>query len=100
MEVNCESVTLVSDLLNQTQDRRAAIEHDGFIFTACDVNNFFSLGDTCKGLIHNIQFIERRLRRMQLSDSAVDEHKIRHRHSFLVETLVPAADDFAHALEI
>src|SRR5262245_54625520 len=72
MKRDGKTMALVTNLLNQAQNRRAAFERDRFILAAGDVNNLFALRDAPQRLIHNIELIERGLCGVQLSDAAVD----------------------------
>ncbi len=40
-----EAVALVADLLDEVQDGRAAVEDDGVVLLAVDVDDLFALGD-------------------------------------------------------
>src|SRR4029078_4448960 len=100
MKIDCESVAFVADLLNQPQDRRAALEDNRLVFATCPVNDFFLFRDTGQRLIDNIQFIESGLRRVQLSNAAVDKNEVGHRESLVLNPSVPATNHLAHALEI
>jgi hypothetical protein len=45
MVADCEAVALVADELDQMQNRRPAVEDDGLLFIAVEVDNLFALGD-------------------------------------------------------
>ena len=45
MVADSEAVALVADDLHHVQHGRAAVEHDGLVFVAVDVDHFFALGD-------------------------------------------------------
>ncbi len=45
MVADGEAVALVADDLDEMQDRRAAVEDDGFVFVAVEVDDFFLFGD-------------------------------------------------------
>jgi hypothetical protein len=44
-----EAVALVADELDEMQHRRAAVEDDGLVFVAVEVDDFFALGDGGEG---------------------------------------------------
>ena len=46
VEIDGEAMALISDLLNEPQYRRPALEHYGLVLSARDVNDFFFLCDT------------------------------------------------------
>src|SRR5437867_2902897 len=100
MERDRKTVTLIANLLDQPQNRRTAIEDDRFILLSRDADDFFTFGDACQRLIHNIQRIESRLRRVQLSDAAINQNEVGHRELFFLDAVVASADNLAHALEI
>jgi hypothetical protein len=45
MVANGEAMTLVADDLDEMEDGGAAVEHDGFVLVAVEVDHFFALGD-------------------------------------------------------
>src|SRR5438552_13051524 len=74
VEIDGEAMALITDLLNKAQHGRTTVEDHGLILTAGDVNNLFSFGNARQLLIDNIEFVERRLRRVQLADTSVDKN--------------------------
>ena len=93
-------MALISDLLNEPEDRRTALQNHGLVLAAGDINNLFLLCDARQCLIDDIQFVESRLCRVQLTDSPVDKHKIGHAQSFILDALVTPCDDLPHTLKI
>ena len=71
MKRDCESMTLIADLLNQSKNRRSFFKNNGVIFAAGNVDDLLTLCDACQRLIDNIKGIQSGLGRMQLSQTAV-----------------------------
>src|SRR4051812_6557143 len=82
MKTDRKAMALVADLLDQSQNRRPAFQHDGFIFSSGDVNDLFAFSNAGQWLIYDIQSIQCRLCCMELADATVDQYQIRHVQSF------------------
>ena len=68
-----EAMALVADELDEMQDRRAAVEDDGLVFVAVDVDDFFALGDGGQGLDGEAEGFESFGGGVELAEAAVDE---------------------------
>src|SRR5438445_8268203 len=88
VKINGKAMALISDLLNEPEDRRTPLKDHGFVLAAGDINDLFLLCDTRQRLIDDVQFVESRLCRMQLADASVNEDKIGHAQSFILDSLV------------
>jgi len=55
MKGDCETMGFVADLLNEVQNRGVAIQGDGVVFLAENVEDFFLLGDAGQGLVDDLQ---------------------------------------------
>src|SRR5688572_6624296 len=71
MESYGETMAFVTNLLDQPQNGRSAVQDDGFVLAAGDVDDLLALGDAGKRLIDDVQGIQRGLRRVKLPDTAV-----------------------------
>src|SRR5262245_35781556 len=100
MKGNRKAMALITNLLNHSKHRRTALEKDGLVFAAGHINDFLPLCDTGKRLVHDIELVQCELCGVQLPDATVNQNEVRHRLSFFLYTLVPACNDFTHALEI
>ena len=58
-----EAVALVADLLDEVQHGRAAVEDDGLVLLAVDVDDLFALGDGGERLQGDAELFERGVRR-------------------------------------
>src|ERR1041385_1727137 len=72
VKINGKAMALISDLLNEREDRRTPLQDHGLVLAAGDINNLFLLCDARQCLVDDIQFVESRLCRMQLTDAPVD----------------------------
>jgi hypothetical protein len=68
-----EAVALVANALDQMQDGGAAIEDDGLVFLAVEVDDFFSLGDGGEWLGGDAEGFKGGGGGVELADAAVDE---------------------------
>jgi hypothetical protein len=68
-----EAVALVADELDEMQDRRAAVEDDGLVFIAVEIDDFFALGDGGQGLAGQAERLEGFGGGVELAEAAVDE---------------------------
>jgi len=68
-----EAVRLVANALDEMQDRGAAVEDDGLVLLAVEVDDFFSLRYRREGLGGEAEGFERGGGGVELADSAVDE---------------------------
>src|SRR5260370_38315951 len=99
MKGHGKTMGLISDLLNQMQDRRMAFQDDRLIFLAEDVEDFFFLGDARERLIDDLQRVKGLRGGMQLPDSAINQDQARQRFLLLLQPAVAARYGFAHAGE-
>src|SRR5579871_3613275 len=51
MESDGEAMSFVANLLDQVENRRMAVQFDGFVFLAIHVEDFFLLGDAAEWLV-------------------------------------------------
>ena len=68
-----EAVALVADLLDEVEDRGAAVEDDGFVFLSVDVDDLFAFGDGGERLEGDAELFECRVGGVELAEAAVDE---------------------------
>jgi len=68
-----EAVRFVANALDEMQDRRAAVEDDGLVLLAVEVDDFFALGNGGEGLGGQPEGFEGFGGGVELADSAVDE---------------------------
>ena len=68
-----EAVALVADELDEMQDRRAAVEDDGLVFVAVEIDDFFALGDGGERLRREAEGFEGFGGGVELAEAAVDE---------------------------
>ena len=68
-----EAVRFVADALDQMQDGGAAVEDDGLVFLAVEVDDFFSLGDGGEGLGGDAEGFESFGGCVELAQASVDE---------------------------
>ena len=100
MVADGKAMAFVADELNQVEDRRAAVEDDGLVFVAVEIDDFFLLGDGGQGLRGEAERFQSFGRGVQLAEAAVDEDKRWHRLVFFFESAVASRDDFAHGGEV
>ena len=86
--------------LHEMQHRRTAVEDDGIVFLAVEVDDLFAFGDRGEWLSGNAYSLERGSCGVKLAESAVDEDEAGHRLVFFGDAFVAAADDLAHGGEI
>jgi hypothetical protein len=79
MKTHSEAVRFIANLLDEMKDRRVALQPNGLILLAEDINNFFLLGNAGDRLVDDFQLFERRRSRVQLADPAVDQDQSRER---------------------
>jgi hypothetical protein len=77
MVANGEAVTLVADDLDEMEDGRAAIENDGLVFVAVQINYFFALGDGGQRLAGEAEGFKGFRGGVELAEAAVDEDERR-----------------------
>ena len=77
-----EAVALVADELDEMQHGRAAVEDDGLVFVAVDVDDFFFLGDGGEGLRGEAEGFEGVGGGVELAEAAVDEDQGGHGGGF------------------
>jgi hypothetical protein len=68
-----EAMALVADHLDQVQDGGMAIEDDGLVFVAVEVDDFFFFGDGGEGLRGEAEGFEGVGGSVELAEAAVDE---------------------------
>jgi hypothetical protein len=68
-----EAVALVADELHQVQDGGAAVEDDGILLVAVEVDDFFALGDGGQRLRCDAERFEGFGSGVELAEAAVDE---------------------------
>jgi signal transduction histidine kinase len=73
MVADGETVALVADELDEMKDRGAAVEDDGLVFVAVEVDDLFALGDGGQGLRSDAERFEGFGGGVELTESAVDE---------------------------
>ena len=78
MVADCEAVALVADELDQMQNRRPAVEDDGLLLIAVEVDNLFALGDRgqrrlCEAGRGKVERFEGLGGSVELAQAAVDE---------------------------
>src|SRR5882672_9021209 len=73
VEGHREPVSLVPDLLNQVEDRRVALQHDGFVLLPKDVEDLYVFCDAGHRLIDDLQRLQRLGGRVKLADPAINQ---------------------------
>ena len=68
-----EAVALVADELDRVQDGRAAVEDDGLVFVAVEVDDLFAFGDRGQRLAGEAERFEGFGGGVELAQAAVDE---------------------------
>jgi len=68
-----EAMALVADELDEMENRRAAVEDDGLVFVAVEIDNFFALGDGGQWLAGETERFEGFGGGVELAQAAVDE---------------------------
>ena len=64
---------LIADLLDDVQDRGAAVKDNGVVLLAVDVDDLFPLGDGGERLGGEAELVERVRGGMELAEAAVDQ---------------------------
>src|SRR5258708_4075215 len=100
MKGHGKTMGLISDLVDQMQDRRMALQDDRLIFLAEDVEDFFFLGDARERLIDDLQRVKGLRGGMELPDSTINQNQARQRFLLLLQPAVAARYGFAHAGEV
>lgn len=100
VESHGEAMSLVSNLLDQVQDRRTVVQSNRFVFSPVNVQNLFLLRDARERLINHLERLQSFRSRVQLPDASVDEHKAGHRFLVGKNPSVPPGNHFAHACKI
>ena len=77
-----------------------AVEHDGLVFLAVEVEDFFLLGDAGEGLVDDGERFEGFGGGVELADAAVDQDQAGEGLVFFQDAFVAAGDGFAHAGEV
>jgi hypothetical protein len=100
VEGDGEAMGLVADLLDQVEDRVVAVELDGLVFLAVEVEDLFLFGDAGERLVDDSQRFEGFGGGVELADAAVDQDQAGEGLVFLEDALVAAGDGFAHGGEV
>ena len=100
VEGDGETVGFVADLLDQVEYGVVAVELDGLVFLAVEVEDFFFLGDAGEGLVDDGEGFEGFGGGVELADAAVDEDQAGERFVFFEDALVAAGYGFAHGGEV
>src|SRR6266481_7600504 len=95
-----KTVTLVANLLHQVEYRRPTIQHHRLVLLPIDVDDLLALCNGREWLQRNANLLERRVGRVQLTESTVDQDERRERFHVLLQPLVTAMDYLAHTREI
>ena len=94
VEGDGETVGFVTDHLDEMEDRGGAVEDDGLVLEAVNVEDLFLLGDRRQGLVQDAQRFQGRGGGMKLAEAAVDQDQRRHGGGFGLEAAVTAGDAF------
>jgi hypothetical protein len=73
MIADSEAMALVADGLNEMEDGRAAVEDDGVVLLAVEVNDLLFFGDGGEGLRSEAELFEGFGGGVELAEAAVDE---------------------------
>jgi len=68
-----EAVTLVADELDEMKDRGAAVEDNGLVFVAVEIDDFLALGDGGQRLRGQPERFQRFGSGVELAQATVDE---------------------------
>ena len=77
-----EAVALVADHLDEMEDGRAAVEDDGIVFRAVEVDDLFFFGDGGERLRSDAEGFESLGGGVELAEAAVDEDQRGHGFGF------------------
>ena len=100
MEGDGEAVGFVADGLDDVEDGVVAVEADGFVLLAVDVDDLFAFGDGGDGLVGDAEGFEGFGGGVELAEAAVDEDDAGELGALFFEAGVAAGDDFAHGGEV
>ena len=100
VEGDGETVGLVADRLDEVEDGVVAVELDGLVFLAVEVEDFFFFGDAGEGLVDDGEGFEGFGGGVELADAAVDEDQAGERLIFFEDAFVAAGYGFAHGGEV
>src|SRR5580692_846244 len=89
---NGEAMALVADELHEMEHRGTAVENDGLVLGAVEINHLFPFRDGGERLRGESERLERLGGSMKLAETAVDEHQRRHRLVFVFQPPVAALD--------
>ena len=70
-----EAMAFVANELHEMEHGRAAVENDGLVFVAVEVDDFFALGDGGQRLRREAERFESFGGGVKLAEAAVDEHE-------------------------
>jgi hypothetical protein len=73
MIADSEAVALVADELDEMKDGGAAVEDDGLLFVAVEVDDFFFFCDRCERLAGDAEGFQGFGGGVELAQAAVDE---------------------------
>lgn len=68
-----ETMALIANQLDKMEHGTAAVEDDGLVFVAVEIDDFFLLGDGGERLRGEAEGLERLGRGMELTQAAIDE---------------------------
>src|SRR6266481_6469197 len=97
---NSETVTLVANPLHQVEHGRSPIQHHRLVLLSVYIDDLLALCNGREWLQRNANLLERRVGRVQLTESTVDQDERRERFLVLLQPLVTAMDYLAHTREI
>ena len=100
VEGDGEAVGFVADLLDEVEDRVVAVELDGLVFLAVEVEDLFLFGDAGERLVDDGEGLEGFGGSLELADAAVDEDEAGERLVFFEDAFVAAGYGLAHGGEI
>src|SRR6266576_504241 len=95
-----KTVTLVANLLHQVEHGRPPIQHHRLVLLSIDVDDLLALCNGREWLQRDANLLERRVGRVQLTESTVDQDERRERFLVLLQPFVTALDHLAHTSEV
>ncbi len=95
-----EAMAFIANLLHQVKHRRTPIQHDRLILLPIDVDDLLALRDRRQWLQRHANLLQRRICRMQLAQSSIDQNEGRERLLVFLQPLVTALNHLAHAGEV